>query len=94
MLNLNANVFLKHKVGKSCCNMVEHEIETEEGSVPHREGATRKTPHKSEASRKGIEMFLEYYMIELLMSWWAYGVVMAEKERGQLRLCCDFCYLE
>ena len=43
-----------------CCNFVEHEIEIEEGSVPHREGARRMTPNKSEACRKEIEMLMEY----------------------------------
>ena len=49
VLSRNADVFSKHKTDISCCNFVEHEIEIEEGSVPHREGARRMTPHKSEA---------------------------------------------
>ena len=44
------------KAAIGCCNFVEHEIEIEEGSVAHREGARRMTPHKSEACRKEIEM--------------------------------------
>ena len=63
-----------------CCNFVEHEIATDEVSVPHREGAKRKTPHKSEACRKEIEMLMEYDMIELSKSPWACGVVMAKKK--------------
>ena len=51
VLNRNADVFSKHKAGIGCCNFVEHEIELEEGAVPHREGARRMTPHKSEACR-------------------------------------------
>ena len=78
VLNLNADVFSKHKADIGCCNFVEHKIEIEEGSVPHREGARRMTQHKSEACRKEIEMLMEYDMIE----------------RGQLRFCCDFCYLK
>ena len=54
MLNRNADVFSKHKADIGCCNFVEHEIEIEEGSVPHREGARRMTPNKSEACRKEI----------------------------------------
>ena len=46
VLNRNADVFSKHKADIGCCNFVEHEIEIEEGSVPHREGARRMTPHK------------------------------------------------
>ena len=38
-------------------------------------------------------MLLEYDMIEPLKSPWACGVVMAKKKRGQLRFCCNFCYL-
>ena len=93
VLNRNADVFSKHKADKGCCNFVEHEIEIEEGSVPHREGARRITPNKSEACRKEIEMLMEYDMIEPSKSPWACGVVMAKKKGGQLRFCCDFRYL-
>ena len=93
LLNRNADVFSKHKADIGCCNFVEHEIELEEGAVPHREGARRMTPHKSEACRAEIEMLLEYDMIEPSKSPWACGVVMAKKKGGQLRFCCDFRYL-
>ena len=93
MLNRNADVFSKHKDDIGCCNFVEHEIEIEEGSVPHREGARRMTPNKSEACRKEIEMLMEYELIEPSKSPWACGVVMAKKKGGQLRFCCDFRYL-
>ena len=93
VLNRNADVFSKHKDDIGCCIFVEHEIEIEEGSVPHREGARRMTPHKSEACRKEVEMLMEYEMIEPSKSPWACGVVMAEKTWGQLRFCCDFRYL-
>ena len=46
LLDRNAEVFSKHKADIGCCNFVEHEIELEEGAVPHREGARRMTPHK------------------------------------------------
>ena len=93
VLNWNADVFSKHKADIGCCNFVKHEIEIEEGSVPHREGARRMTPYKSEACRKEIEMLMEYDMIEPSKSPWACGVVMAKKKGGQLRFCCDFRYL-
>ena len=93
LLNRNADVFSKHKADIGCCNFVEHEIELEEGAVPHREGARRMTPHKSEACRTEIEMLLEYDMIEPSKSPWACGLVMAKKKGGQLRFCCDFRYL-
>ena len=93
LLNRNADVFSKHKADIGCCNFVEHEIELEEGAVPHREGARRMTPHKSEACRAEIEMLLEYDMIEPSKSPWACGVVMAKKKGGQLRFCCHFRYL-
>ena len=92
LLNRNADVFSKHKADIGCCNFVEHEIELEEGAVPHREGARRMTSRKSEACRAEIEMLLEYDMIEPSKSPWACGVVMAKKG-GQLRFCCDFRYL-
>ena len=82
VLNWNADVFSKHKADIGCCNFVEHEIEIEEGSVPHREEARRMTPHKSEACRKEIEMIMEYDMIEPSKSPWAFGVLMAKKNGG------------
>ena len=82
VLSRNADVFSKHKADIGCCNFVEHEIEIEEGSVPHWEGARRMTPHKSEACRKEIEMLMEYDMIEPSKSPWACGVVMAKKKGG------------
>ena len=84
VLSRNADVFSKHKADIGCCNFVEHEIEIEEGSVPHREGARRMTPHKSEACRKEIQMLMEYDMIEPSRSPWACGVVMAKKKGGNL----------
>ena len=80
LLYRNADVFSKHKADIGCCNFVEHEIELEEGAVPHREGARRMTPHKSEACRAEIEMLLEYDMIEPSKLPWACGVLMAKKK--------------
>ena len=93
VLSPNADVFSKNKADICCCNFVEHEIEIEEGSVPHREGARRTTPHKSEACRRENEMLMEYDMIEPSKSPWACGVVMAKKKEGQRRFCSDFRYL-
>ena len=90
LLNRNADVFSKHKADIGCCNFVEHEIELEEGAVPHREGARRMTPHKSEACRAEIEMLLEYDMIEPSNSPWACGVVMAKKKGGSLDFVATF----
>ena len=92
-LKRNADVFSKYKADIGCSNFVEHEIEIGEGSVPHREGARRMTPHKSEACRKEFEMLMEYDMIEPSKSPWACGVVMAEKKEWQLRFWCNFRYL-
>ena len=44
------------------------------------------TPHKSEACRKGLEMLMEYDMIEPSKSLWACGMVMAKKKGEQLRV--------
>ena len=93
MPDRNQDVFLKHKADIGCCNFVEHEIEFEESAVPHREGAMRMTPNKSDACRKEIETLREYDMIEPSKSPWACGVVMAKKKGDQLRFCCDFWYL-
>ena len=73
VLNRNADVFSKHKADIGCCNFVEHEIELEEDAVPHREGARRMTPHKSEAGRAEIEMLREYDMIEPRNRHWFAG---------------------
>ena len=93
VLERNEEVFSRHKADIGCCNFVEHEIELEENAIPHREGARRMTPHKSDACRKEIETLLEYDMIEPSKSRWACGVVMAKKKGDQLGFCCDFRYL-
>ena len=96
VLNRNADVFSRHRADIGCCNFIEHEIELEEGAVPHREGARRMTPHKSEACRAEIEMLLEYDMIEPSKLPCACGVVIAKKKGGSLgfaRFCCDFRYM-
>ena len=67
VLNRNADVLSKHKADIGCCNFVEHEIELEEGVVPHREGARRMTPHKLDESRAEIEMLLKHDMIALVL---------------------------
>ena len=51
VLERNEDVFLKHKADIGCCNFVGDEIELEESAVPHREGARRMTPHKSDVCR-------------------------------------------
>ena len=86
---------MRHKADIGCCNFVEHEKELEESAVPHREGARRMTPHKSDACRKEIETLLEYEMIEPSKSPWACSVVMAKKKGDQeaVRFCCNFRYL-
>ena len=89
LLKRNADVF-SHKADIGCCNFVEHEIELEEGAVPHREGARRMTPHKSEACRAEIEMLPEYDMIEPSKSPWACGVIMAKKKGGSLDFVATF----
>ena len=86
----NADVFSKHKADIGCCNFVEHEIELEEGAVPHREGAGRMTPHKSEACRAEIDVLLEYDMIEPSKSPWACGVVRAKKKEDSLGFVATF----
>ena len=93
VLSRNADIFSKHKANIGCCNFVEHEIEIEEGSVSHREGARRMTPHKSETCRKEIEILMEYDMIEPSKFPWACGVVMGQKKGGRFRFCFDFRYL-
>ena len=91
VLDRNADVFSKHKADIGCSYFVEHEIELEEGAVPHREGARRRiTPHKSEACRAEIEMLLEYDMIEPSKTAWACGVVMAKKKGDSLGFVATF----
>ena len=90
VLNRNADVFSRHKADIGCSNFVKYEIELEEGAVPHREGARRMTPHKSEACRAEIEMLLQYDMIEPSKLPWACGVVMAKKKGGSLGFVVTF----
>ena len=82
VLNRNADVYSKHKADIGYCNFVEHQIELEDGAVPHREGARRMTPHKSEACLTEKELLLEYDMIEPSKLPRACGVVMAKKKGG------------
>ena len=79
-MNRNADVFPKHKADIECCNFVEHDIELEEGAVPHREGARRMTSRKTKACRAEIEMLIEYDMIEPSKSPWACGVIIPQKK--------------
>ena len=83
VFNRNANI-IKIKAGIVCCNFFEHEIEVEEGAVPHREKARRMIPHKSEACQAEIEMLLDYDMIEPSKLPWACGVAKANKKTGHL----------
>ena len=92
-LDSDQDVFLRHKADIGCSNFVENEIELVAAAVLHREGASRMTPNKSDASRKEIETLLEYDMIEPSKSPWACGVVLAKKRGDQLRFCCYFRYL-
>ena len=55
VLNRNADVFSKDKADIGCCNFVEHEIELEEGAVPHREGARRMTAQEGARRMKRAE---------------------------------------
>ena len=93
VLNRNADEFSRHKADIGCCNFVEHEIKLEEGAVPHREGARRMTPHKSEACRAEIEMFARIRHDRTLEIAMGLRGSNGEKERGQLRFCCEFRYL-
>ena len=93
VLERNEEIFSKHKADVGCCNFVEHEIELDESAVPHREGARRMTPHKSDACRNEVDTLLEYDKIEPSKSPWECGVVIAKKISDQLRFRCDFRYL-
>ena len=44
--------FSKHKADIGCSNLVEHAIDLEESAIPHREGARRMIPSKSDACKK------------------------------------------
>ena len=90
VLQQNEDVFSKHKADIGCCNFVEDELELEESAVPHREGARRMTPHKSDACRKEIETLLEYEMMEPSKSPWAWGVVMAQKKSDNYAFVATF----
>ena len=87
VLERNEDVFSKHKAEIGCCNFVEHEIELEESTVPHRQGTRRMSPNKSDACRKEIETLVEYDMIEPSKSPWACGLAMAKKKGDQPRVC-------
>ena len=83
VLERNEVVFSRHKADIGCCNFVEHVIELEGSAVPHKEGARRMTPHKSDACRKEIETLLEYDMIEPSKSPWSSD---GQKERRPIEI--------
>ena len=89
----NQDVFSRLKADIGCYSFVEREIELEESAVLLREGARRKTPNKLDACRKETEFLLEFDVIKLSKSPWAWGIVMSKKKGVQLRFCCDFRYL-
>ena len=90
VLNRNVDVFSKHKADIGCYNFVEHEIELEEGAVPHREVTRRMTSHKLEAYRAEIEMLLEYDMIEPSKLPWGLRGIHGKKEGGSLGSVATF----
>ena len=87
VLNRNADVFSKHKADIGCCNFVEHEIELEEGAVPHREGARRMTQVGSVPSgNKNVARIRHDTTLIIALG-------LRGSNGGQLRFCCDFRYL-
>ncbi len=93
MLDSNAAVFAENKADIGHCKLVEHRIDLEDGAVPHHEGARRMAPLKAEKANEEVRHLLSLDLIEPSYSPWACGVVMAKKKGNQLRLCCDFRFL-
>ena len=71
VLKRNAEIFSNHKADIGCCNFVDNEIEIEEVSVSHREGARRITTRKSEACRRESKVLMKNAIIEPSKSTWS-----------------------
>ena len=84
------DLFMKHKADIGRCTIAKHTVEVEPGAVPHREGACRMSPEKTERANQEVRNLLALGMIRPSLSPWASGIVMVKKKNGELRFCCDF----
>ena len=84
------DLFMKHKAEIGRCTIAKHPVEVEPGAIPHREGARRVSPEKTERANQEVRNLLFLVMIQPSLSPWASGVVMVKKKNGELWFCCDF----
>ena len=81
---------MKYKANIRKCKIAKHTVEVEPDAVPHREGARRMSPDKTERANQEVRDLLALGMIQHSLSPWASGFVMVKKKNGELRFCCDF----
>ena len=81
---------MKHKANIGRCIIAKQPVEVEPGAMPHREVARRMSPEKAERANQEVRNLLALGMIQPSLSPWTSGIVMVEKENGELRFCCDF----
>ena len=55
---------LKNKADIGCCRIAKHRIELEPEAVPHREGATRVSPHKAAKANQDVQNLLALGLIQ------------------------------
>ena len=90
ILNEFYDLFMKHNADIGRCTIAKHTVEVEPGAVPHREGARRMSPEKTERANQEVRNLLALGMIRTSLSLRASGIVMVKKKNGELRFCCDF----
>ena len=81
-VNLILSVKYKADIGK--CKIAKHPVELEPVAVPHREGARRMSPEKTERANREVRDLLALGMIQPSSSPWASGIVMVKKKTGEL----------
>ena len=87
------DLFMKHKADIGKCKKAKHPVEVEPNVFPHREGARRMSPEKSERANQEVRNLLALGMIQPSLSPLASGIVIVKKKNSELRFSCDFCPL-
>ena len=78
----------KNEIG--CTDKVQHEIDLEPGSTPHKERYRTIPAHLLDEVRRHLDELMETGAITPSESPWCNAVVLVRKKNGELRFCIDF----
>ena len=84
------DLFMKNKADIGRCTTAKNPVEVKPGAIPHRVGARRMWPEKTEGANQEGRNLLYLRMIHHSLSPWASGKFMVKKKNRKLRFCCDF----